>query len=67
MVELNRRPFYTVKLVTNFIVEPIMASLVNERNWSRKIHILRRSPSELWETFSKNIPGNDSPRCENLT
>lgn len=64
--QLVRMAFYAMKLGANFQVEPVIASLANEKNWSKEIHKLRKSPSELWEMFCNNILGRDAPRCESL-
>jgi hypothetical protein len=62
--QLVRMAFYAMKLGASFKVEPVVVSLANRRNWSREIHKLRKSPSDLWKTFCTKILGKDSPRCE---
>ena len=65
--QLVRMAFYAMKLGASFGVEPVVVSLVNERNWSVRIHRLGKSATELWQTFRKDILGSHSPRCVNLT
>jgi len=62
--QLVRMAFYAMKLGASFKAEPVVVSLANKRNWSREIHKLCKSPSELWQTFRTKILGKDSPRCE---
>jgi hypothetical protein len=65
--QLVRMAFYAVKLSDHFRVEPVIVSLVNEENWTIQIRRIKKSPSELWDTFRNRILGGVSLRCESLT
>lgn len=61
--QLVRMAFYAMKLGASYGVVPVVASLANRGNWSREIHKLGKSASDLWGMFCEML-SKDSPRCE---
>jgi hypothetical protein len=65
--QLTRLAFYAIKLAEKFAVDPILASIANERNWSITIRSLGKSPKELWEIFCSYKLGPKPLRYKALT
>lgn len=65
--QLVRVAFYAAKLGMTFGVEPVVVSLANRENWSREIHKIGKSPSQLWDIFCNEILKRGCVRCESLT
>jgi hypothetical protein len=61
--QLVRMAFYAVELGSEFRVQPIVVSLANRGNWSRRIGRLGKSASDLWDMF-RGMLWKNSPLCK---
>jgi len=61
--QLFRMAFYAVELGGEFGVQPVVVSLANRGNWSRRFGRLDKSASDLWDMF-RRILGENSPLCK---
>lgn len=65
--QLTRMAFYAMKIAEVFAVEPLLVSLVNERNWAQETRKFGKSSNELWGIFCSQVLGAKSPQCKALT